>query len=130
VAAGDEHAEVAHARRVARLLDASLGIPGTRVRIGLDPLLGLVPGVGDLLGLALSATILARARRLGVRRRTLARMAGNLAIDTLVGAVPIAGDLFDAWFRANQRNVDLLARGLAGRSAAPRSSRARTAGAR
>lgn len=96
--------------RLARLLDTSIGIPGTRWRFGLDPILGLVPGVGDLAGAALSGYIVYEAWRLGVPRAVLARMIANVAAETLLGTVPVAGDLFDAWWKANRRNVDLLCR--------------------
>jgi hypothetical protein len=95
-------------RGLARLLDTSLQIPGTRFQFGLDALLGLVPGIGDAVGALLSFYIVSEARRLGVSKRTLLRMSANVGIDTLVGAVPALGDLFDAGFKANIRNVALL----------------------
>jgi hypothetical protein len=110
-----ERKELAQLTRYARLLDTAFRIPGTNVRIGLDPIIGLIPGVGDWIGVGLSTWIVVRAAQLGVRRRTLARMLGNLALEATLGAVPLAGDLFDAWFRANRRNVRLLERELARR---------------
>jgi hypothetical protein len=95
-------------RRVGYLLDNSIPIPGTRIRVGLDAIIGLVPGIGDLVGGLLSLYILIEASRLGVSRAVLARMAWNIALDTLVGEVPILGDLFDAGFKANLRNLALL----------------------
>ncbi|MGH8692014.1 MAG: DUF4112 domain-containing protein, partial [Burkholderiales bacterium] len=89
-------------------LDSSIPIPGTRMTIGLDALVGLVPVVGDLLGVLVSAYILAQAARMGVAKRVLARMALNIAIEGLAGMVPIAGDVFDAAWKANQRNLRLL----------------------
>jgi len=99
--------------RLAWLLDSSVRIPGTQVRMGVDSLIGLVPGVGDLAGALLSSWILLQAARLGAPRRLLARMGANVALETLVGAVPLAGDLFDVAFEANRRNVSLLRAALA-----------------
>lgn len=96
------------ARRLARLLDDAIPIPGTSYRIGIDPLLGLVPGLGDVLGALLSGWLLVLARRLGAPASVLARMGLNIAVDALVGAVPVAGDLFDAGWKANVRNLRLL----------------------
>ena len=95
-------------RRVGYLLDNSIPIPGTRLRVGIDAVIGLVPGIGDLVGGLLSLYILVEASRLGVSRAVLARMAWNVALDTLVGEVPILGDLFDAGYKANLRNLALL----------------------
>lgn len=95
-------------RRLADLLDNSIPVPGTRFRIGLDSLIGLVPGVGDLAGAALSLYIVLEAARLGVPRPLLVRMGYNLAVDTLVGGIPLLGDLFDAGFKANLRNLALV----------------------
>lgn len=107
-----EAAALARLDRLAWLLDTSIVIPGTRWRFGVDPLLGLIPGAGDIAGAALSGYIVFEAWRLGVSPAVLARMIVNVAADTLVGAVPIAGDVFDAWWKANRRNVDLLRRHL------------------
>ncbi|MEZ4433629.1 MAG: DUF4112 domain-containing protein [bacterium] len=100
------------AHRLAGLLDDAFTIPGTRLRFGLDGLLGLIPGVGDILGAAFSSFIIALAARAGAPRAVLARMAGNVAIETLVGAIPLIGDLFDFAWKANRRNVELLDRAL------------------
>ena len=94
--------------RLAWLLDSAFVIPGTRFRVGLDALIGLVPGIGDLIGAALSAYIVAEAARRGLPRSVLLRMALNVGLEALVGIVPIVGDLFDAAWKANQRNVALL----------------------
>ena len=99
---------LAQARALARLLDTAVRVPGTSFRIGLDPIIGLVPGVGDLLGGALSAYVLVLAARAGASRPVLLRMLANLGTDAVVGAVPLAGDLFDAGFKANARNLALL----------------------
>jgi hypothetical protein len=110
-------------RRLAVLLDDSIPIPGTRYRIGLESLLGLIPGAGDLAGGAFSLYILLQAARMGVPRSLLARMGWNLAVDVAAGAVPLLGDLFDAGFKANLRNLALLERHLERPVASARSSR-------
>lgn len=94
--------------RVAWLLDNSLQIPGTNFRIGIDSLIGLIPGFGDAIGALLSSYILAEAARLGIPKATLVRMGLNVALETIVGMIPIAGDIFDMTWKANQRNVRLL----------------------
>jgi len=93
---------------LAWLLDSSIPIPGTRLTIGLDALIGLLPFIGDLIGVALSSYILAEANRMGVGRAILTRMAFNVAIEGVVGIVPLFGDAFDATWKANQKNVGLL----------------------
>ena len=99
-------------RALARLLDAAVGIPGTKFRVGLDALIGLVPGVGDLAGAAMSGYIILSAARLGAPKPVLFRMILNVAIDSVVGSIPVLGDLFDAGWRANTRNTALLDRHL------------------
>jgi hypothetical protein len=96
--------------RLAKLLDSEFRVPGTRFRFGLDGLVGLVPGIGDAAGLAISSYIVVEAWRLGAPPPILMRMIANLALDTAVGSVPIAGDLFDIAWKANKRNMDLLLR--------------------
>ncbi|GJE08499.1 MULTISPECIES: DUF4112 domain-containing protein [Methylobacterium] len=98
--------------KLAFLLDSAFLLPGLNRRVGIDAALGLIPIVGDFAGMVLSSYILFEARRLGVPRHIQARMAMNIAFDGLVGAVPVAGDLFDAAFKANRRNVRLLRRHL------------------
>jgi hypothetical protein len=95
-------------RRVGWLLDNSLPIPGTRFRLGIDQIVGLVPGIGDLVGGVLSLYIIVEASRMGVPRALLARMGWNVAVDTIVGEIPLLGDLFDIGFKANIRNLALL----------------------
>lgn len=94
--------------QLARFLDASIGIPGTRFRFGADAILGLFPGGGDVVGAALSGYVVYAAWRLGLPAGAIARMIANIAADTLLGAVPVAGDVFDAWWKANLRNVAIL----------------------
>ncbi len=104
-------------------LDAGIRVPGTNLRFGLDPILGLIPGAGDAAGAVLAAWILVEAVRLGASRATLLRMAGNVALDALVGAVPVLGDIFDFAWKANLRNVALLERHLATPARAARADR-------
>jgi|SRR6185312_10590571 hypothetical protein len=116
-------ARVERLRRLAVLLDDSIPIPGTRFRIGVESIIGLIPGAGDLAGGAFSLYILLQAARMGVPRPLLVRMGTNLVIDVVVGAVPILGDLFDAGFKANLRNLALLERHADRPVASTRSSR-------
>lgn len=103
-----DQARLERLRWLARLLDEALRVPGTPIRVGLDGLIGLVPGVGDALTAFLSLYIVQQATRFGVPRATLARMLANVAIDFLGGTVPLLGDLFDVAWKANRMNVDLL----------------------
>lgn len=112
-----------HLRRFSFWLDEGIRVPGTQLRIGLDPILGLVPGVGDAAGAILAAAILVEAVRQGVSRFTLVRMAANIALDAGLGAVPLVGDLFDAAWKANSRNLVLLERHLEVPSKAGRGDR-------
>ena len=109
---------------LAWLLDSSIPIPGTRFTIGLDALIGLFPVVGDLVGVFLSSYILKEAAALGAPRSMLLRMAFNVGVEGLVGMIPFAGDVFDAAFKANQRNVRLLNAWLDEPVRATRASRA------
>ena len=95
-------------RQLAWLLDSSIPIPGTSLTVGVDAIVGLVPVLGDLIGVVLSSYILYEARRLGAPSWLLWRMAANVGIEGFIGIVPFAGDVFDAAFKANQRNVRLL----------------------
>ncbi|MBT1072921.1 DUF4112 domain-containing protein [Pelotalea chapellei] len=95
-------------RRLAWLMDSSITVPGTNTTIGVDPLLGLFPWFGDTVGAVLSSFIMAEAARLGAPKSVLLKMAFNVAVDALVGAVPLAGDMFDFVWKANQRNVQIL----------------------
>ncbi|MFG0334835.1 MAG: DUF4112 domain-containing protein [Maioricimonas sp. JB049] len=108
-----------HAHRLARmerltqLLDEAIRVPGTRFHIGWDTIIGLIPGVGDVVTACMSGYVIHQAWQMGVRKRTLARMMGNVAVDTVVGSIPLVGDFFDATFKANRRNMRLLKRRLA-----------------
>lgn len=94
--------------RISQLMDTALFIPGTNIRFGADAIIGLVPGIGDTVTTAIAAWIVYEAHKLGVPRRVLIRMIGNVAIDGAVGSIPVLGDLFDVAFRANRRNVRIL----------------------
>jgi hypothetical protein len=96
--------------RLAHLLDDVVHIPGTRIRFGLDPLIGIIPLVGDVIVTAAGGLILLTAQRLGVPRRTLATMAFNLFVNGLVGSVPIFGDAFSFMFKCHAKNVAALLR--------------------
>ena len=93
---------------LAWLLDSSIPVPGTSFTIGIDALIGLVPVLGDLIGVLLSSYILGEAARLGAPRSLLMRMAFNVGVEGVVGIIPLAGDAFDAAWKANQKNVRLL----------------------
>ncbi len=96
------------ARLLAYILDDLIPIPGTKYRVGLDPLIGLIPGIGDTSTAAFSSLILVHGLRAGVPRVVLVRMAVNILINSILGALPGVGDLFSAWFKSNQRNYRLL----------------------
>jgi hypothetical protein len=95
---------------LAKLLDVAFILPGTRIRYGIDGLIGLIPVVGDIITTAISLWLVREARALGAPWHVTARMLGNVALDGVVGMVPLAGDAFDVMFRANVRNVRLLRR--------------------
>ncbi len=94
--------------RLAKFLDAAIVIPGTRFRFGADSIIGLFPGGGDVVGAALAGYIIYAGWRVGLPGAVLARMTGNVLADTVLGAVPVAGDLFDVWYKANLRNVAII----------------------
>jgi hypothetical protein len=96
--------------RVARLMDSQFRLPGTRFRFGLDPLLGLVPVVGDLSTTAVSVALLLTMLRHGASGAVVVRMALNILLDTVVGAIPVLGNVFDFAYKSNERNVALLRR--------------------
>ena len=111
------HAEILNPRtnreirdlvHLARLLDNRFEIPGTGFHFGLDFLIGLVPGIGDALSALISVYIIGRAKHLGAPDKLIAKMGWNVVLDTAIGAVPLLGDLFDAAYKSNLKNVRLL----------------------
>ena len=99
---------IARLDALATMLDTAFVVPGTQIRFGLDALIGLIPGIGDAITTLMSLYIVREARELGAPRLLIARMLGNVAIDGIVGAVPLLGDAFDVAWRANRRNLKLL----------------------
>ncbi len=109
--AAENKKKISHlAQALCQLLDASLTIPGTTVKIGLDPLLGLIPGIGDLISNSIGSSLLFLATKAGVPRIVILRMSLNIAINMVVGAIPVFGDLFSIWFKSNVHNAQLLHR--------------------
>jgi hypothetical protein len=93
---------------LANLMDAAIIIPGTRITVGLDALIGLAPGIGDTVTTLISLWMVKEAHELGAPKHIIVRMIGNVALDGVIGAVPLLGDAFDIMFRANRRNIKLL----------------------
>ena len=93
---------------LALIMDEFVRVPGTKFKIGLDPLLGLLPGFGDTGSALVSAFALIQAARLGVPKVLLARMSLNILINELIGIVPVAGDAFSFWFKSNARNYQII----------------------
>jgi hypothetical protein len=110
-------ARVHQLQQLADLMDTAFELPGTGIRFGLDALIGLVPGLGDTITSLVALYIVGAASRLGVSRVTMTRMVANVAIDWLIGIVPLFGDFFDVYWKANQRNVGILRNHLAGSAA-------------
>ena len=103
---------------IAKVMDSLFTIPGTKIQFGLDPILGLIPGVGDGSSAIISALLIYRGSQAGVPRIVLARMASNVLLNTLGGAIPVLGDFFSVWFKSNQMNQALYVKhaGSAGKS--------------
>jgi len=95
-------------RKLSRLMDTAIGIPGTKFRIGLDPIIGLVPGAGDLVDTAFSAYLVYLATQFKIPPKTLGKMIYNIGLEAVVGSVPLVGDIFDAFYKSNMRNLALL----------------------
>jgi hypothetical protein len=104
---------VARLDALARLLDTALVLPGTNIRLGLDALIGIVPAIGDLVTTLTSLYIVYEAHQLGAPKHLIIRMMGTVALDGVIGAVPVVGDAFDVFWRSNRRNVALLQNYLA-----------------
>ena len=103
---------IAELDRLATILDSRWRIPGTSIRFGVDAVAGLLPGLGDAATGLVSAYIVLRASHHGAGGGLIARMLGNIALDTVVGSVPILGSIFDVYYKANNRNIRLLRRHL------------------
>lgn len=114
--------------RVTHALDELVGIPGTPVKVGLDPIIGLIPVVGDAVAGIVGAWVIGEAARFGIPRVVLARMVVNLVIDLAIGAIPLLGDLYDVAFRSNSRNLALFRRHALEPNASTRGDRAFFAG--
>ena len=108
-------ARLARLQRLSRLMDSALRLPGG-YRIGWDGIIGLIPGIGDLVGAGVSGYIIWEGMKLGLPRSVVLRMIGNVVLETGIGSIPLAGDAFDMVFKANIRNVRLMERYLAGKS--------------
>ena len=108
IASYDRQAALTRLERLAVLFDTAFLVPGTNIRFGIESIIRLVPGIGDLTASALSCYLLYEARSLGVPKRIMARMLANVAFEGLVGVVPLVGDALDVAFRANRRNVRIL----------------------
>ena len=106
------NSKVNRLRRLSHLLDNAIPVPGTSYRIGLDPILGLLPGGGDTVTGAMGAYIIIEAARMGLPRKVIWEMVGNIIFDSVVGIVPVLGDLFDVTWKANVRNIQLLEKHL------------------
>jgi hypothetical protein len=104
----DRLKRVQRVRQLAKLLDESITIPGLNKKIGLDPIIGMIPGGGDTLTMLFSAYIVVESARLGIPRATLGQMVLNILIDAVAGTVPVVGDLFDVVTKANTRNIKLM----------------------
>ena len=113
---------LALARALAQLMDNAFEIPGTRIRFGLDAVLGLLPGVGDILGSVIGGYIVMVGSQMGVPRAVVWRMMWNLGVDTVIGVVPVVGDMLDVAWKANVKNVALIEQALADPVAARRGS--------
>lgn len=101
-------------QRIAKLMDSQVRLPVIGLRIGADAIIGLVPGFGDIVTGAIGAYLIYEAQKLGIPRSAVVRMVANLALDTAIGAIPFAGDVWDFFFRANDRNMQILARHIGG----------------
>ena len=108
-----DRAAIRRMRTVALLLDDSIPVPGTNQRIGIDPIVGVLPGAGDAITAGLSLYIVYESARLGVSYGTLTKMLANVSLDVAGGSIPLVGDVFDATWKANKRNVQLVLEDLA-----------------
>lgn len=100
--------DLKYVKYMTRLMDSEFKLPGTKFRFGLDPILGLIPGVGDLASYAISGLIILYITRYGASRKVIYKMFGNVALDALIGSIPVIGHVFDFVYKANERNLKLL----------------------
>ena len=105
-------AKVNKLRRISRVLDNAISIPGTKLSFGLDPILGLLPGGGDTITGGISAYIVVEAARMGLPREVLGQMVANILLDSFAGTIPVLGDLFDVGWKSNVKNIELLEKHL------------------
>lgn len=96
------------AETLSRFLDSQFKIPGTNFRFGLDPILGMIPGIGDFGTMAVSLTLLLAITKRGVSQKVIVLMSLNILLDTLIGSIPLVGSIFDFYFKSNNRNIELL----------------------
>ncbi|MBK0404100.1 DUF4112 domain-containing protein [Adhaeribacter sp. BT258] len=108
MAVNDDAKKLRWVESVARLMDSQFRLPGTNFRFGLDPILGLVPFLGDVSSFAVSGTLVLTMARHGASRHLIIRMVVNIILDMVIGSIPILGALFDFGYKANERNVRLL----------------------
>ncbi|MEO8173081.1 MAG: DUF4112 domain-containing protein [Sediminibacterium sp.] len=104
----DQQHSLKQLRFLTKLMDSQFRIPGTNIRFGLDPLIGLIPGAGDFAGFVVSAFMLTKLTKNGASGFVVARMVFNIVLDASLGTIPVLGDIFDFTFKANQRNLKLL----------------------
>lgn len=118
----DEKGEVEIVRAIRKVMDEAVSVPGTKVKLGLDAVLGLIPGVGDVSSAAIGAYMLHAAARLGVPTIVMVRMLVNLFIDAVIGIIPIVGDYLDVLYRANSKNAALVLQAVENRETTARAS--------
>lgn len=123
--ARDEHndSELKELDWLAELMDDRFRVPGTNIRFGLDSIVGLVPGIGDSVSSLVSAALVFQVWRKGVPAHIVMRMCGNIAMDFVLGSVPVVGDLFDVGWKANRRNIRLARKHLAKQHGVPTTNR-------
>lgn len=124
----DEKGELDIVRNIRKVMDEAVGVPGTRIKFGLDAILGLIPGVGDVSSAAVGAYLLKAAHNLGVPTVVMVRMLANLGIDALIGLVPLIGDYLDVLYKANAKNARLIEEAVVNRETTARASWWRLAG--
>lgn len=118
----DEKGELALIRQIRKWMDEAVTIPGSKLKVGLDPIIGLIPVIGDLSSAAIGGYILHAANKLGVPTNVMVRMLFNLVIDALIGFIPVVGDYLDVLYKANSKNVALIEQSILNRETTARSS--------